>query len=414
MAKGGWRVPGFRLQASGTDALCLAAGPRPKAQSPKPEAQSPKPEVRSLKPTRAVMNRRHFLSMALPAVAAARCSRSDRVPDNQRRDSAPQRAPSPTPQNGSPLKLSVSAHRGVLCYASWWVTAEKGFFSAEGLDVELLQNDASHAHGYGLTSEWLNGPAGPVRNDVMPVEYPALVAMASGKFDYYVVAGEHSGCRQIVCPVNSSIHTVADLKGKRIGRWPFYDPLLWEMLIEPSRPGTAPVQWINSPVNPPDLNEELEWVKREFAAERIDAYTGPDPVPEILKADSIARLVASNTWTPPLNGWYCCMLAVRKELVDAHPDLAKSFTRAIRRGATFVEENPAEAVALAVAKGHLPPDTRQDLSARLLREYVWTATGRIQEDLERYFQILIDAGRMPSTAPPRELVKRVYRSGEQA
>ena len=107
------------------------------------------------------------------------------------------------------------------------------------------------------------------------------------------------------------------------------------------------------------------------------------------------------------------MLARRKEIVDAHPDVARSFTRAIRRGAAFVEESPAEAVALAVTKGHLPPDTRQDLSARLLREYVWTATGRIEEDLERYFQLLIDAGRMPTTTPPRELVKRVYRSGEQ-
>jgi len=105
------------------------------------------------------------------------------------------------------------------------------------------------------------------------------------------------------------------------------------------------------------------------------------------------------------------MLAARKELVDSHPDLPKSFTRAIRRAATFVEENPAETGALAVAKGYLPPSTRQELSARLLGEYVWETTGRIQEDLERYFQLLIDAGRMPAT-PPRELMKRVYRSGE--
>jgi ABC-type nitrate/sulfonate/bicarbonate transport system substrate-binding protein len=172
------------------------------------------------------------------------------------------------------------------------------------------------------------------------------------------------------------------------------------------------VQWVSSPVTPANPSEEIEWVKREFAAGRIDAYTGPDPIPEILKADGIARVVASNTWTPPLNGWYCCMLAIRKELVDTHPDLARSATRAIRRAATFVEENPAEAVALAVARGYLPRDTRQDLCARLLGEYVWAATGRIQEDLERYFQVLIDAGRMPATTPPRELVKRVYRTGE--
>jgi len=69
-------------------------------------------------------------------------------------------------------------------------------------------------------------------------------------------------------------------------------------------------------------------------------------------------------------------------------------------------------VALSVAKGYLPRDTPQDLSARLLREYVWTATGRIEEDLERYFQLLIEAGRLPASASPRELVKQVYRGAE--
>ena len=69
-------------------------------------------------------------------------------------------------------------------------------------------------------------------------------------------------------------------------------------------------------------------------------------------------------------------------------------------------------MALAVATGYLRPSTRQELSARLLGEYVWATTGRIEEDLERYFQLLIDAGRVPAGTPPRELVKRVYRGGD--
>jgi ABC-type nitrate/sulfonate/bicarbonate transport system substrate-binding protein len=131
-----------------------------------------------------------------------------------------------------------------------------------------------------------------------------------------------------------------------------------------------------------------------------------------MKADGIARLVASNTWTPPLNGWYCCMLAIRRELVDTHPDLPRRFTRAIRAAAALVEKNPAEQVAFLVEKGYFPPSTRQDLYARLLGEYVWATTGRIEQDLERYFQLLIDAGRITGTASPRELVQRVYRSGD--
>jgi ABC-type nitrate/sulfonate/bicarbonate transport system substrate-binding protein len=357
------------------------------------------------------MNRRRFLSVALPAMALAGCSRSEPPPSVDRGNAAASDASSTISTNAERLKLAIGKTTGVLCLVDWAVASEKGFFSAEGLDVEYLEQDWSKFHGHHLMSDWLTGPAGPVRCDAMVIEYPSLQDMASGALDYYVVAGEHSGCRQIVCPVESPIRTIADLRGKRIGTRPNEDSLVWEFLIGATRPGTQPTTFIRAPF-PAGDPKEFDWVKHEFAAGRIDAYVGPDPIGEILKTEGIARLVASNTWTPPLNGWYCCMLAVRKALVDAHPDLPGRFTRAIRKAAAIVEETPAEAVALAVAAGYLRPSTRQELSARLLGEYVWATTGRIEEDLERYFQLLIDAGRVPAGTPPRELVKRVYRGGD--
>ena len=359
-----------------------------------------------------MLTRRMFLSDALIALAATGCSPPGRVSNGGGQDPAAPVAGAPPSKIAPRFKLNVASPVGVLCQVSWFIARERGFFAAEGLDVEFLAQETSRPHGHGFTSAWLIGPAGPVRTDLMPVEYPALEDIASGQMDYYVVAGEHSGCRQLVCPLNSPIHTAADLRGKRIATRPQEDTLVWESLIGPPRPRSEPVQWVRLPFQTGDVGREVEWVKAEFTAGRIDAYVSADPVPEILKADGAARLVASNTWTSPLNGWYCCMLAVRKELVDTQPDLAKSVTRAMRAATAFIEQNPAEAVALSVAKGHLPPSTPQDLCARLLKEYVWTSTGRIQEDLERYFALLIDAGRMPATTPPRELVQRVYRSGD--
>ena len=140
-----------------------------------------------------MMNRRQFLSVVLPALAAAGCSRSEPVPSDRRSNPAAEVTGGPPAQAGPRLKLTAGTNTGVLCYTGWWVAHEKDFFSDEGLHVELLEEDASKAHGHGLTSEWLNGPAGPVRNDLMVVEYPALVAIASGEFDYYVVAGELTG-----------------------------------------------------------------------------------------------------------------------------------------------------------------------------------------------------------------------------
>ena len=358
-----------------------------------------------------VITRRGFLSTVLPAVAAAGCSRSDPVSTDRGRDSGVAESRPPVSTNAPRLKLTTAKTPGVLCMISWMVAAERGYFDAEGLAVEFLEQDWAKHRGHHLNSPWLSGPTGPVRNDLVVVEYPSLQDMASGEFDYYVVAGEHSGCRQIVCPVESPIRTIADLRGKRIGLRPAEDTLIWENLIDPARVSPGATKWIRAPY-PAGDPREIDWAKEEFAAGRIDAHVSGDPVPEILKADGIARLVASNTWTPPLNGWYCCMLAVRRELVDRHPDLPGRFTRAIRAAAALVEKDPAAQVAFLVDKGYFPPSTRQDLSARVLGEYVWATTGRIEQDLERYFQLLIDAGRIKGSVSPAELVRRVYRGGD--
>jgi NitT/TauT family transport system substrate-binding protein len=298
-----------------------------------------------------------------------------------------------------------------LCLAGWATARELGFFSAEGLEVEFLTPSLGDTPLHHPIGSSLTGPMGTVRGDLVVLEYQNLADLALGRSDYYVVAGEHSGCRQLFVPVASSIRSIADLRGKRIGiNHYFNDSLLWEYLARQAGLDPGSIRWVSVSLQP-GSDEEIEFIKREFAAGRLDGYAQADPVGEILAVDGVARRIASNTWTPPLNDWYCCMVGVRRALVDANPDVARAVTRAVRRGADFVEKHPAEAVAISVKAGYLPKSTRQDVAARLLGEYVWTATGRIEEDLERYFNLLIEFGRLPKSSVPRELVKQVYRSG---
>jgi ABC-type nitrate/sulfonate/bicarbonate transport system substrate-binding protein len=226
-----------------------------------------------------------------------------------------------------------------------------------------------------------------------------------------VVAGENSGCRQLIVPVSSPIQVLADLKGKRVGVSTAEHTSMFDYLFREAGLRARDVTWVRLPVTLGG-DDQLASAKAEFAAGRLDAYVTADPAGEILKDDGLVRHLASNTWTAPLNGWYCCMIAVRREVLDAHPDVGRKVTRAIRRAATFIEGNTAAAVELAIEAGQLPKDTRRDLSARLLTEYVWTATGRIREDLERYFQLLIEDGKVAATVSARDFVARVYRSGE--
>lgn len=349
--------------------------------------------------------RRMFLSDVFMALAAAGCSRSEPTPSDQH----PELSAKVTAAAGTRLKLTA-VNVPNLCNVGTRVARERGFFAAEGLDVDLLPVDLAPGHEH--SNAWLVGTTGRVRADVMPVEYPALVDLALGQLDYYVVGGEHSGCKQLIVPAQSSVGTLADLKGKRIGLPATgHDRLMWEYLGRQAGLNADSLRWVPVAV-PLGGSEELEFVKREFAADRLDAYATSDPAGEILVSEGLARRLASNTWTPPVNGWYCCMIAVRRDVLDTHPEVAAALMRAYRQSAAFIERNPAEAVALSVKAGYMPRDTPQKLCARLLGEYVWTATDRIEEDLERYFQLLIEAGRLPASPLPRELVKRVYRGAE--
>jgi NitT/TauT family transport system substrate-binding protein len=326
----------------------------------------------------------------------------------------PTTSDAPAATRSTPLLKLTASKSAALCRIAWVVAQQKGFFAAEGLDVDLLPTDVDpHAaleHDI-PAGRWVNGPNGRMRADLTIVEYPHLPAMASGSLDYYVVAGEHSGCRQLVVPIDSPIRALTDLKGKRVGVSILEQTSMFDYLFRQAGLAPRDVTWVRFQE---DLgsNQQLISVKTEFAAGRLDGYLAADPVGEILKADGLVRHLASNTWTAPLSGWYCCMIGVRREVLDAHPEVGGAVTRAIRRAASFIEESPAAAIDLSIQAGQLPKDTRRDLSARLLKEYVWTATGRIQEDLERYFQLLIEDGKVAATASAREFVSRVYRSGE--
>ena len=354
-----------------------------------------------------MITRRTFLSVTLPALATARCSRSEPASKPSRTPSA-QATASGGSGNAPRLKITA-AHQPNLCNVGMRIAHERGLFAAEGLEAVLLNRDLSGGHDH--AASWVVGPSGPMPADLAVLEYPNLAQIVSGELDYYVVLGEHSGCRQLVVPVRSPIQTVADLKGKRIGIPPTSDPVIWDFLARQAGVDPKTLRWVFVP-RALGGAEELAFVQREFAAGTIDAYVTSDPVGEILIVDGFARRLASNTWTPPLNAWYCCMWAIRREVLDQHPWVAKAVTRALQQSTEFIERNPAEAVALSVTKGYMSADTRQDLAARLLGEYVWTATGRIEADLERYFQLLIEAGKLPASASPRELVKQVYRGVE--
>ena len=127
---------------------------------------------------------------------------------------------------------------GILCQLDWVVAKERGFFADEGLDVEFLDTDYTAANT--VTGV---GPNGPELTDVGVVEYPALPRLASRVDNYYVVAGEHSGCRQLVVRADSPINTLEELGGARVAIDGATATAMWDYLVRTVNPETEGLRW---------------------------------------------------------------------------------------------------------------------------------------------------------------------------
>src|SRR5215831_3477912 len=96
---------------------------------------------------------------------------------------------------------------GLTCEAPIFTAVEKGFFKEEGLDVSLVKcewanyKDVLALGGFDITHHL-------VMYFLKPVEQG---------LDVKFTGGIHRGCLRVQAPVKGPIHSIADLKGKRIG-----------------------------------------------------------------------------------------------------------------------------------------------------------------------------------------------------
>lgn len=292
-----------------------------------------------------------------------------------------------------------------LCQANWHSAEALGLFEREGLAVERLPI-ARDSHGMPDITHVVSA------GKVVPPDFTSADQMFHADLveynaDYYVVAGEHSGCHQLIVPGRSPIRSVADLRGRRVRIEMGQVPLLWTAALGQAGAGFGEVRWVPLPIVIGSI--ELERYLREaFARGELDGANASDPVGEGLKDAGVARHLVSNTWTPPMNGWYCCMLAIRREIVDRNPDVARRIVRVLRSSAAFVEREPRRAAELAVKNG-MRTSASIETTARRLKEYRWLASDDIGTDLERHFETLQRYKPSSVKLTARQLRERYFR-----
>ena len=228
---------------------------------------------------------------------------------------------------------------GLTCEAPIYTAYEKGFFKDEGLEPELVKCSwANYKDNLALGSYDITHHL--VMYFLKPIEQG---------LDVRFLGGVHTGCLRVQTGVNSPIHKIQDLKGKSIG--------------VPGM-GTPPFVFANRVfgTHGVDAGKDITW-KVYPAGElglalrkgEVDAVANAEPIGSLLIAEGIARNVEGmdEATDMPYAKEYCCEIIANGKWIDANPDSAARATRAILRGAVWVQQNPKAAAQLAVDKKYL-------------------------------------------------------------
>src|SRR5437588_5382471 len=264
---------------------------------------------------------------------------------------------------------------GLTCEAPIFAAVEKGFFKEEGLEIELVKcNWAAYKDALALGSF-----------DITHHLTMLFLKPIEQGLDVRFLAGIHRGCLRVQAGVKTNIHTVEDLKGKRIG--------------VPGM-GTPPFVFANRVfgTHGVDAGKDITW-KVYPAGElglalkkgEVDAVADAEPIGTLLIAQGIARNVEGmdEATDLPYAKEYCCEIIANGKWIDANPDSAARATRAILRGAVWVQQNPKAAAQLAVDKKYLASTVELNTvalsrltyipSVKIAEETLYTAAKEMRE-----------------------------------
>jgi NitT/TauT family transport system substrate-binding protein len=174
---------------------------------------------------------------------------------------------------------------------------------------------------------------------------PAINAYQKTKGDIRVVAGTASGGASFI--VKPGINTAADLKGKKIGT--------------PQAGNTQDVSlrtWLNKnglhetkdggdvTIVPEDNSVTLT----AFESGAIDGAWVPEPWATRLQTEGGGKVLVNEKSLWPGGKFVTTLLMVKKEFLDAHPDVVQNLITGLADSIDLVKSNPAQAKQL-VGKG---------------------------------------------------------------
>jgi NitT/TauT family transport system substrate-binding protein len=291
---------------------------------------------------------------------------------------------------GNRLKIRVG-YIGITCEAPIFCAVEKGFFKEEGLDVELVKcewskyKDVLALGGFDITHHLIMYLLKPIEQGL----------------DVKFTAGIHRGCLRVQAATNGKVQTVQDLRGKRIG--------------VPGM-GTPPFIFANRVLNANgiDGSREVSWQvfpagELGLALEKgeIDAVADSEPIGTLLLVGGKVRNIADQATDSPYRDEYCCAVVVNGKFLAKNPKAAGAATRALLKGARWVETNPVAAAKLSVERKYLASNPELNALAISHLRYIPSVSGA-EEAVKSAAVEMKRAGMLNSTTDVPTLAKSAF------
>jgi NitT/TauT family transport system substrate-binding protein len=292
--------------------------------------------------------------------------------------------------SGNHVKI---AYIGLTCEAPIFVAFHKGFFAEEGLDPELVKTSWD-AMQQGLSFGTFDATHTLVPYLLKPIEQGVNVK---------ITGGIHKGCLRIQAGIKTNIHSIADLRGKRIGVSTLGSPPMIfanRVFISHGLDVTKDVEWIVYP------NDVLELALEKG---RVDAVADSEPIGSLLLARNKVRNIVDQSVDAPYKDEYCCAIVVSGSLAKNNPAAAAKITRALLKAAKWVETNPTAAADLSIKHKYLSSTLELNSTAIAQLRYI-PAVSACRAGVSSLAREMKQTGVLNSSTDPEALTARAWQS----
>ncbi len=318
------------------------------------------------------MRRRFFIQFSSSALLIS-IAQSCKKPSS----SNPKQTTQSPPNSGTKI---VIGHATVASGLPFFCAIEKGFFNEAGLNLDVQKMVTPQRTVEGMIGDRIHGCSNGTASGSL-----AVAAVASPDL-FRIIAANNSNQQfildEIIVPKDSPIQTIADLDNQAIacGMGPQNLAIARGLLAKNGVKASQIVQL--------EFSQHVAAVEsRQVAA----AYT-LEPNGTIGTLKGLTRtletgVVAKYILEDPVAPWFGGAAALTTRFIQNHPDLAKQYVAAYRKGVEFVRQKPDEARQFLVGYTSITEDLTRSVPIADYRMYD-EFTSQDLSSFQKYFDFL--------------------------